>query len=101
MLLDPADGVWLENPGGLGARNALAACGASLVPVDGHGLDVAAGECLAAGCFATRIGPVMFSQWTCNRNRSIFTLSFGRAIAGPSSPRSHRRSKTTHTKVEE
>lgn len=49
VLLDPGDKVWFENPGGLGARNALAASGGTLVPVpvDAHGLDVAAGERLA------------------------------------------------------
>lgn len=49
VLLDPGDKVWFENPGGLGARNALVASGSTLVPVpvDGQGLDVAAGERLA------------------------------------------------------
>lgn len=50
VLLDPGDRVWFENPGGLGARNALIACGAKLVavPVDQHGLVVSEGERLAA-----------------------------------------------------
>lgn len=50
VLLDAGDRVWFENPGGLGARNALIACGATLVPVpvDRHGLVVAEGERLAA-----------------------------------------------------
>lgn len=45
MLLDPGDPVWIEDPGYLGARGALAGAGATLVPVpvDGEGLDVAAG----------------------------------------------------------
>lgn len=49
VLLDPGDKVWFENPGALGARNALAACGATLVPVpvDEQGLVVAAGERVA------------------------------------------------------
>lgn len=49
VLLDPGDPVWFENPGGLGARNALVAAGAALVPVpvDNNGLDVAAGERLS------------------------------------------------------
>jgi len=44
-LLDPGDPVWFENPGHIGARNALIAAGARLVPVpvDHEGLDVAAG----------------------------------------------------------
>ena len=33
MLLDPGDKVWFENPGAIGARNSLIACGAELVPV--------------------------------------------------------------------
>jgi GntR family transcriptional regulator/MocR family aminotransferase len=46
MLLDPGDPVWIEEPGYLGARGALTAAGADLVPipVDEEGLDVAAGE---------------------------------------------------------
>ena len=45
MLLDPGDPVWLEDPGYLGARGALAGAGAKLtpVPVDEEGLDVEAG----------------------------------------------------------
>jgi GntR family transcriptional regulator/MocR family aminotransferase len=44
-LLDPGDAVWFENPGAIGARNSLLACGAKLVPVpvDEEGIDVAAG----------------------------------------------------------
>jgi GntR family transcriptional regulator/MocR family aminotransferase len=42
VLLDPNDFVWFENPGAIGARNTLAACGANLVPVpvDHNGLMV-------------------------------------------------------------
>ena len=45
MLLDPGDAAWLEEPGYLGARSALVAAGARIVPVpvDAEGLDVAAG----------------------------------------------------------
>lgn len=45
MLLDPGDAVWVEDPGYLGARGALAGAGANLVPVpvDAEGLDVAQG----------------------------------------------------------
>jgi GntR family transcriptional regulator / MocR family aminotransferase len=44
VLLDPGDSVWMEDPGYLGARAALVAAGARLVPVavDRHGLDVGA-----------------------------------------------------------
>ncbi|MCA0451936.1 MAG: PLP-dependent aminotransferase family protein [Proteobacteria bacterium] len=42
MLLNPGDRVWFENPGAIGARNGLVACGADLVPVpvDADGLRV-------------------------------------------------------------
>ena len=45
MLVDPGDPVWVEDPGYLGARSALAAAGARFVPVpvDEEGLDVATG----------------------------------------------------------
>jgi len=45
LLLDPGDAAWLEDPGYIGARAALTAAGARIVPVpvDGDGLDVAAG----------------------------------------------------------
>jgi GntR family transcriptional regulator/MocR family aminotransferase len=44
-LLEPADPVWMEDPGYAGARDALADTGARLVPVpvDDNGLNVAAG----------------------------------------------------------
>lgn len=39
-LLNPGEKVWFENPGAIGARNSLIACGADLVPVpvDAEGL---------------------------------------------------------------
>lgn len=45
LLLDPGDAVWIEDPGYMGARAALLAAGARLVPVpiDADGLDLAAG----------------------------------------------------------
>ena len=48
-LLNPADKVWFENPGAIGARNSLLACGADLVPVpvDQDGLRVDEGLRLA------------------------------------------------------
>ncbi len=49
LLVDEGDAVWVEDPGYPGARAAFAAVGARLVPVplDGEGLDVAAGARLA------------------------------------------------------
>jgi GntR family transcriptional regulator/MocR family aminotransferase len=45
VLLDPGDAAWIEDPGFSGARSALSAAGAFLVPVpiDREGIDVAAG----------------------------------------------------------
>lgn len=42
LLLNPGEHVWFENPGAVGARNALVAAGADLVPVsvDEEGLSV-------------------------------------------------------------
>src|SRR5581483_4454136 len=50
VLLDPADGAWVEDPGYSGARGALLAAGAKpvAVPIDEEGLDVAAGRQLCA-----------------------------------------------------
>jgi GntR family transcriptional regulator/MocR family aminotransferase len=49
VLLDHGDAAWIEEPGYLGARGALIASGARLVPVpvDGEGIDVAAGAARA------------------------------------------------------
>jgi len=45
VLLEPGEAAWIENPGYFGARGALLAAGARLVPVpvDREGLNVAAG----------------------------------------------------------
>jgi GntR family transcriptional regulator / MocR family aminotransferase len=49
LLLDPGDAVWFEDPGYVSARRAFTAAGARLVPVpvDGEGVDVAAGAAVA------------------------------------------------------
>jgi GntR family transcriptional regulator/MocR family aminotransferase len=59
VLLDPGDPVWVEEPGYAGARDALAMAGARLVPVpvDGEGLDVAAGIRAAARARAALVTP--------------------------------------------
>ncbi|MDF1506347.1 PLP-dependent aminotransferase family protein, partial [Roseisolibacter sp. H3M3-2] len=59
VLLDPGDAVWIEDPGYRGARAAFAAAGARLVPVpvDGEGLDVAAGEAAAPGARLAYVTP--------------------------------------------
>jgi GntR family transcriptional regulator/MocR family aminotransferase len=46
LLADPDDAAWIEEPGYVGARAALAAAGLRLVPlpVDGEGLDVESGR---------------------------------------------------------
>ena len=50
LLLDAGDSVWLEEPGYPGARSAMLAAGAHVVPVrvDAEGLDVTAGTRRAA-----------------------------------------------------
>jgi len=44
LLIDPADRVWLEQPGYPGAHNAFASAGADIcaIPVDGEGMNTAA-----------------------------------------------------------
>lgn len=45
LLLDPDDSVWIEDPGYIGARRALQAAGARLVPVpvDDEGIEITTG----------------------------------------------------------
>jgi GntR family transcriptional regulator/MocR family aminotransferase len=59
VLLDPGDPVWVEEPGYSGARVALAAAGARLVPVpvDSEGLNVAAGAALEPGARLVYVTP--------------------------------------------
>jgi len=59
VLLDPGDQVWMEDPGYLGARAALLAGGAELVPVpvDRDGLRVEEGERLAPGARMAYVSP--------------------------------------------
>ncbi len=49
LLLDPGDAAWMENPGHPGLRAVLTANGLEVasVPVDGEGIDVAAGRRMA------------------------------------------------------
>jgi GntR family transcriptional regulator/MocR family aminotransferase len=59
VLLDPGCEVWVEEPGYAGARAALSMAGARLVPVpvDGQGLDVAAGIARAPRARAVYVTP--------------------------------------------
>jgi len=59
VLLDPGRQVWIEEPGYGGARDVLNLAGARLVPVpvDGEGLDVAAGIALAPQARAAYVTP--------------------------------------------
>ncbi|TCT06406.1 GntR family transcriptional regulator [Paralcaligenes ureilyticus] len=45
VLLNPGDKVWFENPGAIGARNSLSACGMDLypIPIDREGIIVEEG----------------------------------------------------------
>jgi GntR family transcriptional regulator/MocR family aminotransferase len=58
-LLDAGDGAWFEEPGYPGARAALVGAGARIVPVpvDGNGLDVAAGVRLAPAARLAYVTP--------------------------------------------
>ncbi len=49
VLVNPGDTVWVEEPGYISARNLMAANGAKIapIPVDGEGIDVAAGQKIA------------------------------------------------------
>lgn len=59
VLLDPGDGVWVEEPGYPGAHLAFTFAGARMipVPVDGEGLDVPAGLKHGPGARAAYITP--------------------------------------------
>jgi GntR family transcriptional regulator/MocR family aminotransferase len=59
VLLDPGDAAWIEDPGYVGARGALLSAGARVVPVpvDGDGLDVAAGIARCPGARLAYVSP--------------------------------------------
>jgi GntR family transcriptional regulator / MocR family aminotransferase len=59
LLIDPGDRVWMEEPGYLDVRAALISAGATLVPVpvDDHGLDVAAGTRQASNARLAVVSP--------------------------------------------
>ena len=59
LLLKPGQAVWLENPGYFGAATAFRNQGANIipVPVDEHGLDVAAGLRLGRDARAAYVTP--------------------------------------------
>jgi GntR family transcriptional regulator/MocR family aminotransferase len=59
VLLRPGDAVWMEDPGYPTARRTLESLGARLVPVpvDGAGIDVAAGQARAPGARLAYVTP--------------------------------------------
>jgi GntR family transcriptional regulator/MocR family aminotransferase len=59
LLLDDGDAVWMEEPGYQGARAAFRGAGARVVavPVDGEGLDVAAGSTLCPDAAMAYVTP--------------------------------------------
>ncbi len=59
LLLDPGDAAWVEDPGYIAGRGALAAAGATLVPIpsDSEGIDVAAGIARAPDARLALVAP--------------------------------------------
>ena len=59
LLLDPGDAAWVEDPGYIAGRGALAAAGATLIPVpsDAEGIDIAAGIALAPNARLALVAP--------------------------------------------
>jgi len=59
VLLDPGDIAWTEDPGYLGARGALLAAGAQVipVPVDAQGIDITAGHARAPNARVVSVTP--------------------------------------------
>ncbi|MDE2517355.1 MAG: PLP-dependent aminotransferase family protein [Rhodospirillales bacterium] len=59
LLLDPGDRAWVENPGYIAGRGALAAAGAQTigVPSDAEGMDIAAGIAAAADARLVLVAP--------------------------------------------
>jgi GntR family transcriptional regulator/MocR family aminotransferase len=59
VLIEPGSPIWMEEPSYWGARDALTSTGARLVPVpvDGEGLDVAAGIALCPQARAVYVTP--------------------------------------------
>jgi GntR family transcriptional regulator/MocR family aminotransferase len=59
LLLEPGDGVWMEEPGYTKARDILIAAGARLhpVPVDQEGLNVANGQAVCPGARLVYVSP--------------------------------------------
>lgn len=76
VLLDPGESTWIEDPGYSGARGALLAAGAKLVPVpvDEEGLDVEAGRQL---CPEARLAVVTPSH----QFPTAVTMSLSRRLA--------------------
>ncbi|TWB20701.1 GntR family transcriptional regulator [Nitrospirillum amazonense] len=75
-LLSPGDAVWFEEPGYVAGRCALAAAGLEIVPVpvDGDGMDVAAGLAAWPGARLALVAPT--HQYPLGA-----TLSLGRRLA--------------------
>jgi GntR family transcriptional regulator/MocR family aminotransferase len=75
-LINPGDAVWIEDPGYIGARGALLAAEAWLipVPVDVQGIDVASGRRLAPSARLVAITPS-------HQFPTGVTMSLGRRLA--------------------
>jgi GntR family transcriptional regulator/MocR family aminotransferase len=76
LLLDPGDRVWMEDPGYFAARAAFQLAGGNVVPVpvDAHGLDVAAGIAAAPDARLAYVTPS-------HQNPTGATMSLNRRMA--------------------
>ncbi len=86
VLLDPGDLVWVENPGYPGARGALLAAGAALVPVpvDREGIEIEAGRLIGPGARMAVVTPShqFPTGVTMSLGRRLALLDWARATQG-------------------
>jgi GntR family transcriptional regulator/MocR family aminotransferase len=86
VLVEPGDSVWMEDPGYFGARAALSAAGARVipVPVDAEGMDIAAGERVAPRARLAYVTPShQFPLGTImSASRRLALLTWARRVGG-------------------
>ena len=86
VLVEPGDAVWMEDPGYVGARAALAGAGAKVipVPVDDEGMNIVAAERLAPGARLAYVTPShQFPLGTImSASRRLALLTWARRVGG-------------------